>query len=232
MKTPSRTPEGESNQCPVCGKTVRLEPSSPANDAPCPYCGTLLWFDKANTEGEEPPRDPDSIGRTKQQIRTLVREIARISRSDLSPKEFHAEFLSRVVASLAAIGGAVWTVEEQGRLTLRYQINLQETKLRDSEEDQIRHGRLLQKIMEGGESMLIPPRSGAGDDTEAGNPTDFLLVLGPLKTELEVIGVIEIFQRPDAGPATQKGYLRFLEQMCDLAGDFFKSRQLRRFDDQ
>ena len=99
-------------------------------------------------------------------------------------------------------------------------------------ENQIRHGRLLQKVMAGGEGVLVPPHSGAGDDSEAGNPTDFLLVFGPLKTELEMVGVIEVFQRPDAGPTTQKGYLRFLKQMCDLAGDFFKSRQLRHFGDR
>ena len=43
---------------------------------------------------------------------------------------------------------------------------------------------------------------------------------------------MEIFQRADSGPNTQKGYLRFLNQMCDLAGDYFKSRQLRHFGDR
>ena len=186
----------------------------------------------SSDQSSEQPLDPSLIEQTKQQIRTLVNEIAQLAKSELSPEEFHGEFLPRVVSALAAIGGAIWTVEDQGRLTLQYQINLQETKLRDSEEAQIRHGRLLQKVMEGGEGMLVPPQSGAGDDAEAGNPTDFLLVLGPLKTELEVVGVIEVFQRPDAGPTTQKGYLRFLKQMCDLAGDFFKSRQLRHFGDR
>ena len=176
--------------------------------------------------------DPQLIEQTKQQIRTLVNEIAQLARSDVSPEEFHAEFLTRVVSALAAIGGAIWTLEDQGRLALKFQINLQETKLRDNEEDQIRHGRLLQKVIAGGEEILVPPHSGAGDDSEAANPTDFLLVLGPLKTELETIGVVEVFQRPDAAPTTQKGYLRFLHQMCELAGDFFKSHQLRHFGDR
>jgi multidrug efflux pump subunit AcrA (membrane-fusion protein) len=50
-----------------------------------------------------------------------------------------------------------------------------------------------------------------------------------LKTDLEAIGVVEIFQRADTGPNTQKGYLRFLTQMCELAGEFLKSHQLRHF---
>ena len=30
----------------------------------------------------------------------------------------------------------------------------------------------------------------------------------------------------------QKGYLRFLMQMCELAGDYLKSRKLRHFSDR
>ena len=40
----SRTPEGLPNKCPLCGASVRMEPSVPAGDAPCPACGGLLWF--------------------------------------------------------------------------------------------------------------------------------------------------------------------------------------------
>ena len=54
-------------------------------------------------------------------------------------------------------------------------------------------------------------------------------MLGLLKTDLETVGLVEIFQRSEAGPSTQKGYLRFLMQMCELAGDFLKSHQLRHF---
>ncbi|HEV7225506.1 MAG TPA: acyl carrier protein [Pirellulales bacterium] len=40
----SRTPEGRPNRCPVCGGEICIEPSLPPGDAPCPQCGTLLWF--------------------------------------------------------------------------------------------------------------------------------------------------------------------------------------------
>lgn len=44
MEVSTRTPEGEPNKCPVCGHAICVEPSRPPGDAPCPYCGTLLWF--------------------------------------------------------------------------------------------------------------------------------------------------------------------------------------------
>jgi hypothetical protein len=49
----SRTPEGEPNRCPVCGSAVRVEPSLPALDAPCPACGCLLWFRPPSAEPGE-----------------------------------------------------------------------------------------------------------------------------------------------------------------------------------
>jgi len=181
--------------------------------------------------------DPQLVEQTKQQIRSLVGEIAQLSRADVAPEEFYGQFLTRVVSALAAVGGAVWATNEEGRLGLQYQINFQESKLRErNEEEQAQHGRLLYKVLSSGEALLVPPHSGAGDaaDTKdkAANPTDFLLVLGLLKTDLEALGVVEILQRTDAGLATQQGYLRFLSQMCDLAGDFLKSHQLRHFSDR
>lgn len=40
----SRTPEGVPNHCPVCRTSICIAPSQPPGDAPCPNCGTLLWF--------------------------------------------------------------------------------------------------------------------------------------------------------------------------------------------
>ncbi len=43
--------------------------------------------------------------------------------------------------------------------------------------------------------MLMAPHSGGGSPEDGSNPTDYLLVLGPLKTANETAGVLEIFQR-------------------------------------
>jgi multidrug efflux pump subunit AcrA (membrane-fusion protein) len=176
--------------------------------------------------------DPELVEQTKQQIRNLVREIAQIAKSDVSPADFYDAVLNRIVSALAAIGGAVWTVGENGQLALEYQINLRETRLAESEEDQIQHARLLRKVVNSGEGMLAPPQSGSGNTEDGGNPTDFLLVMGPLKTANETAGVLEIFQRPGSSPTVQRGYLRFLLQMCELASEYLKSRKLQHFTDR
>jgi multidrug efflux pump subunit AcrA (membrane-fusion protein) len=175
--------------------------------------------------------DPHLIEQTKQQIRALVAEIAQLAKEDISPEEFYGGFLTRVVSALAAEGGAVWTTNDEGRLALQYQIEIQKTGLRENEEANAQHSRLLYKVLADGEAVVLPPHSGAGDDG-AGNPTEFLLLLGLIKTDLETGGIVEVFQRTDSGGSAQKGYLRFLLQMCELAGDYLKSHQLRHFSDR
>lgn len=176
--------------------------------------------------------DQELIDQTKQQIRVLVSEIAKLTKSDVGVTEFYGQFLERVVQALAAVGGAVWAPGDDGRIDVQHQINLAQTGLTDSRDDQVRHGRLIQKVYESGEGMLAPPQSGGGGDDAAGNPTDFLLVFAPLMTDTDVAGVVEIFQRPGTRPNTQRGYLRFLRQMCELASDFLKTRRLRHYSDR
>jgi len=177
--------------------------------------------------------DPSLLEQTKQQIRNLVSEIAQISKSEISPEEFHSEFLPRVITALAATGGAVWTVNSNGQITLGYQVNLQEAHLHDNEEANKKHSRLLYQTLNSEEKCLIvQPHSGGEGADDPGNPTDYLLMLGVIQTGLETTGIVEILQRPESNPATQKGYLRFLQQVTGYANEFYKSLQLRNFGDR
>ena len=151
--------------------------------------------------------DSATIEKTKQQIRGLVQEIAQLSRSDLEPDQYYAEVMHRIVTALAAIGGAVWTINNERQLRLDYQINLKQDLLDPQSEEAQRHVRLLQQVISSGEAKLVPPLSGAGDSESAGNPTNSLLVLAPMKSDDSVEGVLEIFQRPDSQTGSQKGYL-------------------------
>ena len=179
------------------------------------------------------PFDPNLVEQTRLQIRAMVNEITQLSKLDIPPEEFHSEVLPKIVTALAAIGGALWTVDDRGALSLGFQVNMQELRLGESEEVAKRHSRLLYKMLQAKEDgTLVMPRSGSEGDDEAGNPTDFLLVFAPVRTELETVGLIEIAQRGDTGPVAQKGYLKFLGQMGGVVADFYKNRQLRNFSER
>jgi hypothetical protein len=181
---------------------------------------------------EQSSDNSETVEKTKQQIRSLVGEISALSKSELTADEYYAEFLQRVVQALAAVGGAIWTMGQDHRMDLAYQINLSETLLDASSDEAGRHTRLLEYVAQSDEGRLVPPLSGASDERAGGNPTQFLLVLCPLRADGKVEGLIEIFQRPDSPPATQRGYLRFVEQMGELAGEWLKTQQLRQFTDR
>src|SRR4029079_11330952 len=101
--------------------------------------------------------EPEMVDQTRQQIRGLVGESEGMVRAQVSPEEFYQGFLHRVVAALAAVGGAVWTLDEEGRLTLSSQINLGETRLHESQDDQQRHGRLLRKVITSRQATVVQP---------------------------------------------------------------------------
>jgi len=184
-----------------------------------------------------PHPDGDGIDRvlvqqTKNEIRVLVQEVTQLSQSDIPLDQFYEEFLRRVVQALASHGGALWTVDANSRLQLRYQVNFPQSELVDDEESLDRHSRLIENVLASGQPTLVPPRSGSTSNEEAGNPSECLLVLAALKVEQETLGVIEIFQRAGGGPTTQRGYLRFLVQMSELASDYLTNRRLRHLGDR
>jgi multidrug efflux pump subunit AcrA (membrane-fusion protein) len=181
--------------------------------------------------------DPDQVERAKREIQGLVQEIAELSRSEIAPPDFYSAMLNKVVSALAAPGGAVWTVVDTGNLQLAYQINLQQTGLIENQVGQQQHGRLLRQVLLGSDGALVAPHSGAGEATDddeqaAANPTDYLLVLAPMRNDQGPQGVIEIFQRPGARITTQRGYLRFLLQVCEFAGDYLKAGRLRHLSEK
>lgn len=184
----------------------------------------------AGKPGPSGKPDPSAVAEMQHEIRAIVQEIAQLTQSNLSPDDFHAAFLSRIVSAMGAVGGVVWTIGEGSRLTVAYQIGLAQSGL-DTDANRPKHGQLLRKALAGNQAVLVPPKAGASGDEEAGNPSDLLLVLAPLIVENQPQAVVEIFQRAGGGPTTQRGYLRFLIQMSDLACDYLKNRRLRQLEE-
>jgi multidrug resistance efflux pump len=198
---------------------------------------TSEYTSKHSSSGQSGSVDAEQVERAKREIQGLVQEISELSRTDISPADFYNAMLNKVVSALAAPGGAVWTIADHGGLQLAYQINLQETGLIENQVGQQQHGRLLRQVLLGSDGEVIAPHSGTGEATDgdeeaAANPTDFLLVLAPMRNDQGPQGVVEIFQRPGARIATQRGYLRFLLQVCEFAGDFLKAGRLRHLSEK
>lgn len=174
--------------------------------------------------------DPRLVHETQQQIKQLVEEIAQLVKQNLPPSEFYQGFTTRCVSALSSIGGAIW-LKERNQLNLEQQINLAQTGLPSDGPGAYQHDRLLKQVFQDGQPTLVLP-STVNTSDDSGNPTSLLLILAPIMNEGQAIGLIEIFQRPVTGPVTQRGYLRFLVQMAEMAGQYHKNRRLRELDEQ
>lgn len=97
------------------------------------------------------------------------------------------------------------------------------------------HECLLAEIGSDGGPVVVPPTPHAGDSNAAdlevpANPTDVPVAIAPIDCDASLAGadyLLEVFLEPGGGVATQRGYLRFVAQMADLAGEFFRGDQLR-----
>lgn len=170
--------------------------------------------------------DPQATDKAWEEIRQLVDEVARLSQTATTPHDFYAGLLDRVVAALAGIGGAVWINQPNGVPEVDYQLALDQVGLNVDAAKQV-HRQLLVAVMQKREAIFVPPHAGLSEDGPKLNPSEYLLLLAPLIVEDQVLGVVEVFKRPTGLPSARKGYLRFLTQMCILAGEFHKNHQLR-----
>lgn len=168
----------------------------------------------------------ENIENTKKQIRGLVNEIAELSKSDLAAAEFYPAVLQRIVNALAAVGGAIWLLDGETGLRLSHQIQISPNLIEPENDEAIQHGRLLTRLIKQGRAELIPPMSSSLEEGE-GNPTRYLLVTAPLASAKQTVGLLEVFQRADTPPDAQRGYLRFVEHMSKLIGDWIKGHTLQ-----
>ena len=172
--------------------------------------------------------DAGLLEQTKNQIRKLVAEIADLAESDVQPAEFYVEFLNRAVAAVAASGGAFWLMDGRGGLRLQYQVEFAQTGLMDGRVKTAPHDALLGCMIQASQAQIIPPGAVIEGVPQAFNPTGLTLILAPLTVDKQVVGLLEILMDPTRRAAQQKSTLRFVGDLCDLAGNYLKNRQMRQ----
>jgi hypothetical protein len=183
--------------CWLCGE-LRVETNLAAIGEPaCRVCGCRI----------REKRDPESLARTKQQIRGLVGEIQELVQGNLPPSEVAPAFLMRVTQALAAYGAILWRAPKKRSWFTRPQPMI---------ENEVGYSsyaggpEFAAKVMREKLAQVIPGQV---------RQSDCLLIGVPIFDGQGVCGAIEIVQRPGAETATQRGYLLFAKQMVELVPD-------------
>src|SRR5262245_63878843 len=106
--------------------------------------------------GSSPPLDDLVPAEAWQEIESVLEELARLSRSEVSAAEFHSRLLERLTGVLAAVGGVVWSVGGGRRPALECQLHLDQSLAGDAQE-LARHERTAEAVAVGGEPRMVQP---------------------------------------------------------------------------
>ncbi|TWU56055.1 efflux RND transporter periplasmic adaptor subunit [Rubripirellula reticaptiva] len=180
----------------------------------------------------QPAGTSDIVVDTRREISEIVREVAAAVRSDRSRAEFLALLADRTLRAMAAEGVVIWQRNPDAkRITYRCVHRLGRVTDRTlPDESAGAHQRLLVEIGHDGSPVVVPPTPGAADSDVPANPSDVPVALAPIDCDSTAAGadmILEVFLESGGGVATQRGYLRFVAQMADLAGEFLRADQLR-----
>lgn len=169
---------------------------------------------------EPVPSDENlNLQKVRERVLQLAREIEQLSGQDLPPQKFFQEFLVRVITAIGAKAGAVWVVDESGRLSPIAHLNLNQIGLFERPGAQGLNEKILMEVLNTGEARTLS----SGGETQL--PTEHVLVLAALHREKKCVGVVQLFQRHDVPVKAQSGYMQFLEQMCGYASRFLEGRR-------
>lgn len=187
------------------------------------YGGNLGGVRSSRTADES---DGGLLRETRQELRRLVADVASLCHSRVEEKRFWPKFLNLVGTAIAAEAGIVWQRDTNGWLPITHCGPLDNRLFQPHQSPG--HANMIAEIGDAAGPVAVPP--GADwDAEEPGNPTQWLATVVPVPVDPDepVRWLIEIFLPAGGGPATQRGYLRFLAQMTDLAAEYMRARRLR-----
>lgn len=171
-----------------------------------------------------PTGDTDT---TLQELDRLVAEVAALTRRDLSPQEFQQQLLERAVQATGAAGGFLWAVRPNQTLELEHQWAVSGGARVTGETSLRRHGNLAAAVLQARQPRRVSPGAGDAGSGESEELSGCGLLFCPLGGDTTA-AVVELLLEPSVPPATQDRCLQFLADLCDLAGDFYRHRELRQ----
>lgn len=172
------------------------------------------------TDKKTTPGGDDNVNRAREHVAKLAREIESLADAGGPSATFFSEFLSRLVTVLGAEAGVVWLRDASNRIQLECEVNLATTGFYQQAESRKINESILGDMLETGEARIR-----SKDDEDAKLPTAHVLLLASLQRGKEIVGVVQIFQRPDSPRDARPGYLQFMEQMCGHASRFLENQE-------
>ncbi|XZE52099.1 HlyD family efflux transporter periplasmic adaptor subunit [Planctomycetaceae bacterium SH139] len=170
------------------------------------------------------------VRETRQEIGRIIAEISSLAHSRTPEQRFWPRFLSLVGTAMAAEAVVLWG-RRDGHWAARYRCGNMDRRLLEVSDGAQCHQAMIHEVGDSGGAVMVPP--GADwESEEPGNPTAELAAVVPIPVDLDgpVETMLEVLIPAGSGPAAQRGYLRFIAQMADLAAEYLRDCRWRAAD--
>ena len=174
------------------------------------------------------------LEQTRVKIRQHVAEIADLARTSRSGAQFFRDFLTRVVASLSAQGGAIWMPGEGGECQVITEVNFSTSAYHENERQRRDINRVLGESVKSRRPFIVgavsadvaPAQPGRSADDEIMNTTPYPMFYVPVLVGEQYVGaIVQVWLRAAGDPKTYPTLVTFLNSVCVHAANFLKSRQ-------
>ncbi len=150
------------------------------------------------------------------EIEILVDEIRRLSQSSVDPSEFYRQLLERAAFALNANDAAIWDIGSQGRIALMYQVGLERLRSKRGQTFySLERDRLL-PLVDSTQPTIVRAEPQTGLTT--------WVVAAPVLLEGQKHSLLTVYLDEDLPLAVKQGFLRFAQQLAQLASDFEERR--------
>ncbi|MBN2841585.1 MAG: efflux RND transporter periplasmic adaptor subunit [Sedimentisphaerales bacterium] len=162
------------------------------------------------------------------QIAELMAKLSRFAGSNPEPPQFFANFLQMIIAATAGKGGAIWVLQPEKGPQCYCHLNLELSKLDvASQQELLNHA--IQKTVEEGKSMLIPPQTDT--NSEITNICGHCLLFKPLRAGGKVAMILQVICDPALDSNLYRPMVGIADQAAEIAETYLAHRRAVVLDD-
>ena len=131
--------------------------------------------------------------------------------------EFCKSLVRYLTNKLGAEGGLVWILSSPGFLSIEHCEGVELDSVLRDEDARKEHRDLSDFLIVRGQTTAVPAQGNVPGQPTIGNPTDYCLLFGIVRSETEPYAILEMLLPEDISPGAMTQAFQMLEQACDFA---------------
>lgn len=172
-----------------------------------------------------PPTGPEAIAW--RQIETLIERTSTASHLPAEPQTFYGNLMDGAISALAAMGGAVWRIDETREWARAIERNCPSATANDAFRECERQ--FVEDVAALGKPRAFLPGATSASSVDG---SDVQMLMCPVCVGDACLAVLELFQPPDFPEESRTSALEVLKSLAEAAADFHRTFELSQLQRQ